>query len=131
MILSETISNQYQLSISKISTYCKLYHSWYKVEQHLTSHPQSIDCLTGMFSFHKLFYIQYDTKSHGAKSIISYIDTQLYHLQWWCWYNLYLYTPYKNFSLASKSFVPFGNESKIGEVHQIWMPICIVTKHKK
>ena len=84
-----------------------------------------------MFSFHKLFYIQYDTKSHGAKSIISYIDTQLYHLQWWCWYNLYLYTPYKNFSLASKSFVPFGNESKIGEVHQIWMPICIVTKHKK
>ena len=50
MINNLTISNEYQLSISEISTYCKLDHSWYKVEQHLTSHPQSIDCLTGMFS---------------------------------------------------------------------------------
>ena len=43
---------------------------------HVISHPQSICYLTGMFNnvFVKLFYIQYDTKSHGAKSIISYID---------------------------------------------------------
>ena len=133
IIKNWTIGNEYQLSISEISTYCKLDHSWYKVEQHLTSHPQSIDCLTGMFSivFINFFIFNMTRNLTGPKSIISYIDTQLYHLQWWCWYNLYLYTPYKNFSLASKSFVPFGNESKIGEVHQIWMPICIVTKHKK
>ena len=60
--------------------------------------------------FPKLFYIQYDTISHGAKRasfpILIYLPTTCNDVT-----TTYIYT-YKKFSFASKSLVPLGNESK-------------------